>query len=460
MPNLVACTHDADTQALLSSYADYIVGDVCFRLKFDTLDTVRADSGLPALLVAVVQHVGLDMVPFLSDVVHTLLHALPQAHGLRELGPSTPEWVLRVLASIARQLARLICEQRLRERPALGEAAEAALGEGANAAPSAFAGFLLGARREWRATPRLDGFFLTDLGLYLNEDPEPPEDPEESLGAGARPSMYARERAIATSILMWSRHFLQAPSLTSRHLAHVAGMHALTVLSTRVKELLPRVHDLWPSVVPSFSDQAPLAVQADAYVLLKHMSRLSGDFVRQRFVTDCWPGMWARLKSLPPAQECAADAWSPKLKAQLAALDALAFLSGDTALVQGVTEELLVVALKFAASGTAECLRRRAWALLEPLAGADSDLLRLYVGAVTRRAELPGGVPHSPSGADLPLLAEASVGAMAAGDCQRLAELAESAASGQHPRVPLSFTGELWSQFLLGRSLHGESSGG
>lgn len=103
--------------ALLRTYADYVVGSICFRLKFDAELSITCDdpgTGLPAVLVAVVQNVDLAMVPFLVDVVDTLLHSSPQAHGLQEWGSGTPQWVLRVVAAVVRQLARLICERRLR----------------------------------------------------------------------------------------------------------------------------------------------------------------------------------------------------------------------------------------------------------------------------------------------------------------------------------------------------------
>lgn len=40
--------------------------------------------------------------------------------------------------------------------------------------------------------------------------------------------------ALATTEVLWARHYLQSSNSVSRHLAHVAIVHGLTVLSTRV----------------------------------------------------------------------------------------------------------------------------------------------------------------------------------------------------------------------------------
>mmetsp|Transcript_12113 Transcript_12113/g.33319 ORF Transcript_12113/g.33319 Transcript_12113/m.33319 type:complete len:232 (-) Transcript_12113:21-716(-) len=226
----------------------------------------------------------------------------------------------------------------------------------------------------------------------------------------------------------------------------------MTVLSTRVRDLLPRVHDVWANVVPSFAAGAPLAVQADACVLLKHMARLSGDFVRQRFGTDCWPGLWTQLRDLTPVVSAEAAAWSPKLKAQFAALDALAFLAGDPVVVGGVTEELVVVGLKFCAANVAERVCERSWALLVALARSDPDLLWLYVqgmrheGKVLLPQETGGSSPSTvvPLKVDLPLLSQAGVGAMEYDRYEKLGRLLEHEDLVLLPRVALSWSGQLW----------------
>ncbi|CAK0813522.1 unnamed protein product [Prorocentrum cordatum] len=463
-----SCRHVSESggavQALLAAYADYVVGDVCFRLKYDAHAAHLAPedevSGLPAILTAVVQHVDLDMVPFLWDIVRVLLDGPGHLRGAAHRGAgraAAPHWVARALAAVVKQLAGLIVQRRAAraaEAPSAGaRAAGGATGAGGGErAPSALAELLLGrrrclgrqvpipTRRGWTAERRQNGFRLEDLGACFDEDAEPDEEPDAALLARPAPSRYGRERQIASGVILWVRHLLQSSSSQCRHLAHVALVHSLTVLSTRAKELLPHVHNVWPALLPSFAAEAPLAAQADACVALKHIARLSGDFVQRRFVSECWPGLWARLRDAPALPQREAAAWSPKLKGQLAALDALAFLAGDEAVICGVEEELVVVGLKFLEPGAAHLLRARAWALLEALAAAEPDLLWLYAG---RTAEPP---------AELPLLAEAgaSLAALADEDRRRLRALVERQDSPPRPCVPLSPVGEVWCAWLRG----------
>ncbi|CAE8730813.1 unnamed protein product, partial [Polarella glacialis] len=469
-----------EVQWLLAEYADYLVGDICFRLRFEATPgafSVHSGHGeahraaLPALLVAVVQHAGLEMTPFLADVVHTLLTSTQLSAATTSLRPGgggvcaeRPEWVLRVLACAVQRLALLICDRRAETcRAERGGALEQSLpsrdaavdldDEEPSTLPtqsSALAAFLTGRSRGWKPPRRRDGFFLADLGLRFDEDAvvQLEEDKEEPVLDRPKASKYGRERRVASSVVLWARHHLQSTSASTRHLAHLAVLHGLTVLSTRVKDLLPHIHDVWQQAIPSFSPEAPLAVQSDGCVLLKHVARLSGDFIRRRFVEDCWPGLWARLRASAPVPEREADAWSPKLKAQLAALDALSFLAGDSVLMAGIAEQVLALALKFWAPDVADRLRRPAWTLLQCLAAADPDLLWLYLRpVVTRSKQLPAGAFAGPQ-----LLEESGVDRLSSEDRSRLQALLDLEDSRvERPRIGLGpVGGELWASFLFG----------
>merc|ERR1711972_1281226 len=149
----------------------------------------------------------------------------------------------------------------------------------------------------------MGGFCRDDLGLAFDEDPAPDDDEEEEEASGVKQTgnvPYQRARDIASKILLWTRHHLQSRSANTRHLSFVATIDAMTVISTRIRELLPHIHGMWPSVVPAFDSDAPLATQANACKLLKHTARLSGDFVRNRFLGECWPGIrWQLFRARP-----------------------------------------------------------------------------------------------------------------------------------------------------------------
>lgn len=65
-------------------------------------------------------------------------------------------------------------------------------------------------------------------------------------------------------------------------------LHCATVLSSRTDQFLPRLHDMWESTVSALRF-GPDAVATTACLLLQHMSRYSGGFLRERFVQDAWP---------------------------------------------------------------------------------------------------------------------------------------------------------------------------
>eukprot|EP00929_Paragymnodinium_shiwhaense_P038170 TRINITY_DN20220_c0_g2_i1.p1 TRINITY_DN20220_c0_g2~~TRINITY_DN20220_c0_g2_i1.p1 ORF type:complete len:1299 (+),score=332.46 TRINITY_DN20220_c0_g2_i1:72-3968(+) len=474
---------DADqdpVQALLASYADYVVADICFKLKFETMPASGQSAfGLSAVLVAVVQHMDLQMLPLVTDVVHALLNA---DFDHKSTSKAAAPWVMQVLASIVQQLAQLICERRRRKaavrdmQPTSSAAGRQGVEDHLPASeaarpsmqtPSSLVAFLTGMNVAWRPMERSNGFIVSDLGACLDEDPPAPEAPEDALDYTKKPSLYDKERRLASSILLWARGHLQASAMQRRHLAHVAIVHSLTVLSTRTRDLLPRVHDVWASVAPSFCSTAPLAVQADACIFLKHVARLSGDFVRQRFLSDCWPGLWSLLQNATPVGEEDAKAWSPALKAQSAALDALAFIAGDAVLIATVTEQLTAIALKFMRAAVSRRLRGSAKTLMKRTVVADCDMVwcccqSLGLLAVSvESASAAESTPAATMPCTVPSLLQVGLKmpfrkAMSDEDLEFLRNLLDGEAAAMRPRVQLGLGGQLWADFL---QLQGSSAG-
>ena len=398
---------------------------------------------------------GLEMMPFLVDMVHAVLTMASKAD-------EKSVWVLRILACTVQRLACIICERRLESKGSglqLDDAVplQVSLNDGSQVPSSAMAvsAFFSGKLMGWKPPRRRDGFFLHDLGLCLDEDSE--ETGESEMEESSRASTaakgfegsgnastgggrYDQERRVASSVVMWARNFLQFPDAGPRHLAHVAVIHGLTVLSTRVKDLLPHVHSVWQHMTPSFSDGAAMAALADSCVLLKHMARLSGDFIKRRFFSDCWPGIWQRLKATDVVQ--GSCTWSSAMKMQWAALDAIVFLAGDSSLVRGISEQLIALGIKFANPLVAGRLRSLSWSLLQQMAKVDADLLWMYVQAL----ESPDSQPWSATF----LLAEVAPAGLQAEDLTRLKGMVESEDSQPWcPRVALGVGGDLWCDALV-----------
>ena len=378
---------------------------------------------------------GLEMTPFLVDVIQALLTMESKTNA-------TSLWVLRVLACTVQRLALMICEDRWQAAGSLNPPASNVPGPKEEAQPfaaTAVSAFFGGELRSWKLPRRRDGFFLQDLGMCLDEDAEESDEEPSQTRCNAN-GRYHHERCIASSVIMWARNFLQSSVPVSRHLAHVATIHGLTVLSTRVKELLPNVHNVWQHITPSFSDGVGLATLADSCILLKHMARLSGDFIQRRFLNECWPGIWKRLSSAVPVQNC--SKFSPELKMQRAALDAIVFLSGDSSLVRGVSQPLVILAIKYAGPSTAESLRCLAWSLLERMATMDPDLLWIYIQALEQPRE---SFDLNWQGQMLDLAAAGWL----AEDVARLKEMVDLEDSQPwQPRVALGVGGCLWSAEL------------
>ena len=191
---------------------------------------------------------GLEMTPFLVDVVHALL-------TMESRLDERPLWVLRVLASTVQRLALVISTKRVEAAgpgTPIGPSpqTEEQLDVQRLPAATAVAAFFSGGMLSWKLPRRRDGFLLNDLGLRLDEDAEDSEEAEQSQGHSKANGRYSQERRVASSVVMWARHFLQSSAAVPRHLAHVSVIHGLTVLSTRVKDLLPHVHSVWQHMEP------------------------------------------------------------------------------------------------------------------------------------------------------------------------------------------------------------------
>eukprot|EP00435_Cladocopium_sp_Y103_P029983 s2196_g7.t1 len=443
---------------LLEEYADYLVGDICFQLRFEISEIERMEdcrhAKLPLLLDAVVQHASLEMIPFLADVVHTLMTgAFAKCKGSTGKGSTgKPAWILRCLAGIVQRLALVVCHNRLK-RSEQGTKLPEPRAKCDQSESSAVAAFLSGGQQTWTSARRRDGFLLDDLGHFLDEDAYLENKEEIESGAvhldRSEPSeqLQSMQRRIASSIVMWARHDLQSAIPMSRHLAHVAVVHGLTVLSTKVRDLLPHVHDIWQQLVPSFSQEVPTAAQADACILLKHVARLSGDFIRRRFMDDCWDSLWLRLRSANPVTQASASPGCSEFKMQCAALDVLAFLSGDSSLVQNISKHLLALAIKFLSPRVADRLKGIAWALVEQMVVVDPDLAWLFV------QELRNPKPRSADWSGILLLDEVGATELLDEDTERLRGLVSQEDNKPWcPRVGLGAGGELWLSFMAGNS--------
>jgi len=262
--------------SLLTRYGDYVVDDLCFRLKFNA----KKCDLIPGLTLAVTGHMTSDSMPFLKDIVSLLLR-------LRVTHKTTP-WVIRSLAHVVGRLAGEILDSRSSNAHFIKEPIENREEESTSSDTTCCSPLLTfftsGAWETKR--PRVDGFVLTDLSVF-NEDPAPREEQEEDQANVLNPprdsSRYGEQRALARGIIDRARyHLADTTDVHVRHLAHVCVHHAMIILSTRIDDLLPAIHAVWESLLNSLSPRTSERIRVATLQVLRVISRFSGEFLHGR----------------------------------------------------------------------------------------------------------------------------------------------------------------------------------
>ncbi|PHJ21361.1 hypothetical protein CSUI_004792 [Cystoisospora suis] len=143
---------------------------------------------------------------------------------------------------------------------------------------------------------------------------------------------YGSLRLQATEILMRVRLLLHVdPRPAAGVYIHLTMLRCLYVLTTRKKELLPRIHEIWPSLLPSFSPSTPLPALVIALAIVRLMASSAGGFVRDRFSLDVFPPLLHRLQGYSqPSTLHDQERRSEQFKFEYACLSVLLVLSVPT----------------------------------------------------------------------------------------------------------------------------------
>ncbi|KAL8271296.1 hypothetical protein Esti_004735 [Eimeria stiedai] len=161
---------------------------------------------------------------------------------------------------------------------------------------------------------------------HLLDAPEAAADESQlTEPARFRPSRFGELRFHATQMLLRVRHHLADRRPLAAAYAHLAALRCLFVLTTRERELLPRIHEIWPSIVPSLQQAAPLRVFVLALGILKLLVATAGNFIRDRFAKDVAAALPSRLCRLPPSETVDAERRSESYKAEVAVVSTVAF---------------------------------------------------------------------------------------------------------------------------------------
>uniref|UniRef100_A0A0G4F5X7 Uncharacterized protein n=1 Tax=Chromera velia CCMP2878 TaxID=1169474 RepID=A0A0G4F5X7_9ALVE len=334
-------------------------------------------ENLEAIVTAVVTFLppDLSLCCRLEDLVRTLaLSPAPsllseEGSGRRvtcEVGMDAADWVVRVLALIAARLSSIIVSQRKERRQEGRHTKEGRRRKTKESGPLGWISLLEGGRASGH---EFFGIRRQDVRVALDEDKVDSdaesggEDEDGGLQGGdvgeeggfdlkhtknrglLDRGKYGAVRSMAQAILLGVRYYLQDERLPVRQLAHAACLHSVICLSTRSRELLPRLHALWPLLVPSFGCESPLAVTATACQVVKSAARASGDFLKERFASDVFRPLVDRLSLLPVKAQ--RERRSVVFKAQGGALDLFNFISKEERLVSPLAVPMATAVLRF-----------------------------------------------------------------------------------------------------------------
>ncbi|KEP67157.1 UNVERIFIED_CONTAM: hypothetical protein HHA_233245 [Hammondia hammondi] len=219
----------------------------------------------------------------------------------------------------------------------------------------------------------------------------------------AQMGRYGSLRLHATRILMRVRLLLHTdPRPTAGVYIHLTALRCIYVLTTRKRELLPRIHEIWPSLLPSLGPAAPPPVLVITLAIVQLMAACAGSFVRERFASDVLPPLLLRLRhASQPAgsREEASRTEAFKLgHAWLSLLLLLAAPSNPDSFLYSVLGEVLFSACFHLHRDAAPCLRAQACRLLRRLNCIDPQVPLFVIATLT---ELASRLQTSPTASSL-----------------------------------------------------------
>ncbi|PFH38506.1 hypothetical protein BESB_008480 [Besnoitia besnoiti] len=218
---------------------------------------------------------------------------------------------------------------------------------------------------------------------------------------------YGSLRLHATRILMRVRLLLHTdPRPAAAVYIHLTMLRCIYVLTTRKRELLPRIHELWPSLLPSLRAAAPLSVLVTTLAIVTLMATSAGSFVRERFASDVLPPLLHRLQSHPqPAGERDEESRSDQFKFEYAWLSLLLVLAAptpsfSTSFLASVLGEILFSSCFCLHRSAAPALQAQAQKLLHRLNCVNTQTPLFVVSSLAElsaRAASPAASPRSES---------------------------------------------------------------
>jgi len=272
---------------LLQANADYLVSSVSLKLRHLT-----HHRRCPTTLRVMMGHCSASLLPLVEHSVVQLLDSLDQHYSdslllflpvLMEMAVAVGRWFPsnhighhenhkdphgnhgdEDLVAFVQEYARLRRTGDMEEEPDQG--------------------------KEDRSMEDIEG----DMGRLLEEQKREKdkleEEESEEEDKEEKEKECPRHIQVVQEILLRVKHFLSSPDgrVCIKSLDIVS--QCITDLRGHEKELLPQLHQLWPSFSPLFRSQHKFVV-IKAVSVLRLISEAGGDFVRQRTVKGVMPGL-------------------------------------------------------------------------------------------------------------------------------------------------------------------------
>eukprot|EP00917_Polyrhabdina_sp_WS-2016_P001798 GHVP01003733.1.p1 GENE.GHVP01003733.1~~GHVP01003733.1.p1 ORF type:complete len:1240 (-),score=217.12 GHVP01003733.1:43-3762(-) len=211
-----------------------------------------------------------------------------------------------------------------------------------------------------------------------NEDWKDDEEIQDGQENGLDDPIFHRfdaHRKQANCIISLAKDSLLEDNPKKRFLAETAVYHSLVVLSTRKKELLPRIHDVWEVLGRSDLDH-PGSLR-----IISTATKYAPEFTANKLHRKIFEKLYLKAQSIEidvPPRNNSSFRYSPAWHVLCPLLELLSFFAGYRCLAKPISSELAFVGLKFSQSYYPEEIRKVAKILLSSL----SDTNKLTMTAV------------------------------------------------------------------------------
>lgn len=255
-----ACSYGSIDE-LLKQNADYLVNAISLRLRhFDQ------NKQSPLVLKVILQYSTVEILPLIDDTIQEVLSSLDDFYD------DQAALFMGVLNELVKAVSRWF--------PCLKCKVEETQVDKTNRCVS-----LMDELLEYCKTLRVSEGQEEEVD---ESHDQPSHDEEEDITDPDKKPPLPKHVVVVKEVMTRSKHLLSSKSPRLRLLVLDTIGYSCQALSSHTDELLPLIHELWPSYRQRFIDEEKLVIRR-ALETLVIMSECTGDFIKRRTVTDVFP---------------------------------------------------------------------------------------------------------------------------------------------------------------------------